>query len=124
MPVRIQLSRAKGWRMPAGAVKVDRSTRFGNPFRDTHRYCAFQHKGLPTPLVPYRTPPSLDLALDLFAAYLRGQLAIDPAFLDPLKGKDLACWCAPGAPCHADVLLRVANEAGDWSRLRTPESVV
>jgi hypothetical protein len=26
-----------------------------------------------------------------------------------LAGKDLACWCPPGEPCHADVLLRVAN---------------
>lgn len=26
-----------------------------------------------------------------------------------LKGKNLACWCAPGAPCHADVLLDIAN---------------
>lgn len=26
-----------------------------------------------------------------------------------LKGKDLACYCQPGAPCHADVLLEIAN---------------
>lgn len=26
-----------------------------------------------------------------------------------LRGKDLACWCSPGAPCHADVLLELAN---------------
>lgn len=25
-----------------------------------------------------------------------------------LKGKDLVCWCAP-KPCHADVLLEIAN---------------
>jgi Domain of unknown function (DUF4326) len=30
-----------------------------------------------------------------------------------LKGKDLICWCKPGAPCHADVLLAVANGGGD-----------
>lgn len=27
-----------------------------------------------------------------------------------LRGKDLACWCRLDQPCHADVLLRVANE--------------
>jgi Domain of unknown function (DUF4326) len=27
-----------------------------------------------------------------------------------LAGKDLACWCAPGLPCHADVLLGIANQ--------------
>ena len=35
MPERIQLSRAAGWRMPPNTVKVDRSTRWGNPFH-TH----------------------------------------------------------------------------------------
>jgi hypothetical protein len=29
---------------------------------------------------------------------------------DELAGKDLACWCEPDAPCHADILLRIANE--------------
>lgn len=26
-----------------------------------------------------------------------------------LRGKNLACWCPPGVPCHADVLLELAN---------------
>jgi hypothetical protein len=95
--------------MPPNTVKVDRATRFGNPFRDTHRYACFAHHGLPAPLVPFRSPPSLDLALDLYVAYLRGLLASDPDFLLPLKGKNLACWCALDAPCHADILLRLAN---------------
>ncbi len=30
-------------------------------------------------------------------------------FLAPLKGQDLACWCKIGDPCHADVLLEIAN---------------
>jgi hypothetical protein len=29
-----------------------------------------------------------------------------------LAGKNLACWCPLWAPCHADVLLRIANEDG------------
>ena len=28
-----------------------------------------------------------------------------------LAGRDLACWCAAGGPCHADLLLRIANGA-------------
>ena len=32
MPQRIQLKRTKGWRMPDDTVKVDRSSRWGNPF--------------------------------------------------------------------------------------------
>jgi hypothetical protein len=44
MPERIRLSRGKGWRMPPNTVKVDRSTRWGNPFRAgdiVHRGLAF-----------------------------------------------------------------------------------
>jgi hypothetical protein len=111
-PQRVQLSRAKGWRMPPNTVKVDRSTRFGNPFNATQRYIAFDHLLYPAPLVPLRCEPSLDRCLDLFAAYLRARLTADPHFVDPLRGKNLACWCSEGAPCHADVLLRVANKAG------------
>lgn len=29
-----------------------------------------------------------------------------------LRGHDLACWCALDAPCHADVLLEIANASG------------
>jgi hypothetical protein len=29
-----------------------------------------------------------------------------------LRGKDLACWCPPDLPCHADVLLDLANVEG------------
>jgi hypothetical protein len=27
-----------------------------------------------------------------------------------LRGKNLACWCGLNEPCHADVILRIANE--------------
>ncbi|MFI7446038.1 DUF4326 domain-containing protein [Nonomuraea sp. NPDC049714] len=27
-----------------------------------------------------------------------------------LAGKDLACWCRPGDPCHGDVWLDVLDE--------------
>jgi hypothetical protein len=26
-----------------------------------------------------------------------------------LGGHDLLCWCKPTAPCHADILLEIAN---------------
>jgi hypothetical protein len=29
--------------------------------------------------------------------------------LPALRGKDLLCWCPPGKPCHAAVLLELAN---------------
>jgi len=108
-PIRVQLSRAKGWRMPPNTVKVDRSSPWGNPFNATQEYAAFPHNCGPIPLVPLRAPPSLDRCLDLFVGYLFGRMVHDPAFVLPLRGKNLACWCKPDQPCHADVLLRLAN---------------
>ena len=29
--------------------------------------------------------------------------------LTKLRGKNLACWCSKGEPCHGDVLLALAN---------------
>ena len=37
-------------------------------------------------------------------------LACYRQWLQPLRGRDLACWCRLDAPCHADVLLNLANE--------------
>jgi hypothetical protein len=105
MPDRIQLSRAKGWRMPPNTVKVDRTTRWGNPFH-THRDGA--------PMEPH---VAVDLFTRLlrshegFVAVIRGQGSIVTTvdnIRQDLAGKNLACWCAPGQPCHADVLLRIA----------------
>jgi hypothetical protein len=43
-------------------------------------------------------------------ALLAGQLAYAVADVAAaLRGKNLACWCRTDAPCHADVLLQVAN---------------
>ena len=90
--MRIRLSRARGWRMPANARKVDRSTKWGNPFV------------APTPAhIP-----------DAVAAYERWIDAPEQAALlqrarDELRGFDLACWCALDGPCHADVLLERVN---------------
>lgn len=100
-PTRIQLSRAKGWRMPANTVKVDRSTVWGNPFR-----------------IGMLGVPDAAAAVELFRRALERQdLRDDDArfVFAPeqlryhLGGRHLACWCKQGAPCHADVLLELAN---------------
>lgn len=102
-PRRIQLSRAAGWRMPPDTVKVDRSTRWGNPFPI----------GREGPLG--RKAPDAEGAVGFFTAMLGDaelrRAAGYPGDLAPLRGKNLACWCRPGWACHADVLLRLANQA-------------
>jgi hypothetical protein len=98
MPARIQLKRTKGWRMPPNTVKVDRATRFGNPF-------------------PLTAARSRSDALAAFTQYLRRRLADEPGFLEPLRGKNLGCWCRLDEPCHADILLEAANRPGTSDHL-------
>ena len=71
------------------AVRVDRRTPWGNPF-------VIPHDG------------DRNKVCDLFEAYAAWRLLVQPNWLDPLRDKDLACWCAPSR-CHADTLMRLAN---------------
>jgi Domain of unknown function (DUF4326) len=93
VPERIRLSRARGWRKPENAVVVSRPTVWGNPYpvgdSAESRAEAVRH---------YEE--------DLLAGRLK--VTVDDA-RSRLAGKDLACWCSLDGPCHAEVLLRIAN---------------
>lgn len=113
-PVRHQRRRSAGSRLPAGTVCVTRPSRWGNPFHVEGFAPRVAH--LP---VRQRDEAARELAASAFArALLTGGLEFDVADVQrELRGRDLACYCsaaAPGGPerCHADVLLRVANEPG------------
>lgn len=104
-PVRIRLSRAKGYRMPEGTVKIDRSTIFGNPFTVAlcgrteavrlHRrwLCTSE----PLPVTELEMVELSKRKQDVFTA------------LHELRGKNLACWCHDNQPCHGNTLLEMAN---------------
>ena len=89
------LSRRKDWRMPPDAVTFDRSTRWGNPYQ-AGQDCDGGRAYI----------------VELFRAYLarpEEALHVD-AIRTKLRGKNLACWCPlDGGPCHAEVLLEIAN---------------
>ena len=93
-PHRVQLSRARGWRLPPGAVSVAYPTKWANPFRPAAR-----------------TPAANAAAREQYRGYLAEHPDLVAAARAELAGKDLACWCAPELPCHADVLLAVAAGA-------------
>jgi hypothetical protein len=93
-PKRIQRRRAAGWRMPEGTIYVGRPTKWGNPYKITD----------------YSDP---ELCLKDYRDHIR-RAALDDRldvrlYLGELRGKDLACWCPIGSPCHADILLEMAN---------------
>jgi len=88
-PTLIQLQRRAGWRLPPHAVSVAWPT----PFHNAHRQVRPRSR-----------------AVELY----REHLARNPELVErarrELAGKDLACWCPADEPCHADVLLEIANE--------------
>jgi len=100
MPERIQRRRTKGWRMPEGAIYVGRPSKWGNPFRIGHTY---NGPGLIRDAAH---------AVETYRAWLgMNDYGDDPLDFTELAGHDLACWC-PDQPCHADVLLEIANSGG------------
>jgi hypothetical protein len=119
-PKRIQLSRAKGWRKPEGAVVVARPSRWGNPFRPVlrdGRWIVLDDNDVDYEPYGDSKAAAIRKAVQLFyddGFYWFGgrfeMMGVDVAA--ELGGKDLACWCALDAPCHADVLLEIANPGG------------
>lgn len=98
-PVRVQLSRRKGWRMPENTVKVDRTTKWGNPFK----------VGVTTVYAGGRKVQDKRHAFVLFRAVAPDNEQLVSDARAELAGKNLACWCGLHDDCHADVLLELAN---------------
>lgn len=108
MPKRIQMTRQRPWRADnPRAVIVARPTKWGNPF--------------PISDVARRFP---SLSTEQCAGFVVNEFRHDLRSEHPeypnsneiraeLAGRDLACWCPLDQPCHADVLLELAN--GDES---------
>lgn len=112
MPERIQLKRTKGWRKPPNTGVVARPSKWGNPFgwqeaRDEWGGSEADAKGAVAEI--YRDWLTMTEP-ERFPEELRGRRVAILASLSDLRGKNLACWCKPGEPCHADVLLELANK--------------
>lgn len=124
MPERIQLHRSKGWRKPRGAIVVARPSKWGNPFRPCRCTRAADNGGLEwgwfatsqglgaRPMHWGRGARSAALAdcVEMHAWWLLNDAPMNLAGVSDLRGHDLACWCPLDAPCHADILLELAND--------------
>lgn len=107
MPKRIKRERSKGWRMPANAVYVGRPSRWGNPFVVGELKFLHNDEDGSTLVANVNTAQEA-------VAYFRWYVEASEhrlAAIAKLRGKDLACWCPLDQPCHADVLLELANAA-------------
>ena len=90
-PQRVQLRRTKGWRKPEGAISVARPHKWGNPF-----------------VVGEHDIRTAEDAVRLYRQWLPGSPLYQE--LGELAGHDLMCFCPLDRPCHADILLEIANE--------------
>ncbi len=101
-PKRIQMSRQRPWRAEnPDAVIVSRPSKWGNPFKVGEKL-SVTSMGVP---IGTTMVADASIAVFLFRRYVE-HYELD---LEPLRGKDLACWCRLDQPCHADVLLELAN---------------
>lgn len=126
-PVRLQLSRAKGFNLQAlsittnglPAVNCARPSKYGNPF------WVINEEGWPwitdkrdpgMPVCNKEAARLIGCGEEIFWRHvpqalvaLFRQQCVDSLQLEPLRGKNLACFCEAKQPCHCDVLLELAN---------------
>lgn len=84
--------------IPKDAVYVGRPSRWGNPYK-------------------HSKTKTREQAIHEFQVYAELKDFYEKDWLKPLRGKDLVCWCSP-LTCHADILLRMANEDIETKRVR------
>ena len=137
-PRRIQRRRIKGWRAPDGAVYVGRGSKWGNPCtqvrmpaldgseweregrlgKTSGQYHGFRHPD-GTTTSHLVLDATREQAVAMYQAWLDDRPSLVEAARAELAGRDLMCWCplvddnGAAVPCHADLLLQVANEAGE-----------
>jgi hypothetical protein len=96
--------------MPEGCIYVGRPSKWGNTYRPKQR----TWHSITKDFVMVR---DVAHAVQLYREMWEHWLAADTlgggrspwTVFDPLRGHDLACWCPLDQPCHADVLLELAN---------------
>lgn len=134
-PIRIQRKRTKGWTMPANTIYVGRPSIFANPFkhlgpRSNMVYAdASNRRGrILSKWVLHCFGEGNEILVKCYEDWMNGiviqedvsleNIASTDYMIEPpsiayvksmLKGKNLACWCSLDKPCHADILLKIAN---------------
>lgn len=122
-PVRLQLSRKRGFNLQElsratnglEAVNVARPGKWGNPFVVHHPGSSFE-KPMTAKMAVASFRSMIEKEGGWFPTPLPWPKGKIPAqyttvedVMRELAGKNLACWCKPGASCHASVLLDLAN---------------
>jgi len=90
MPERVQRKRTRGYKMPPDTIYVGHPTRWGNPYFKASNMTRAQK-------------------VMAYESWIRTMPVLLSGIRRELSGKNLACFCPLDQPCHADVLLRLAN---------------
>ncbi|WP_338610677.1 DUF4326 domain-containing protein [Pelagibacterium nitratireducens] len=132
IPVRLRLSRAKGFDLQAHSLAINglpavncaRPSKWGNPYRvdafgapwahltdrgEQHAACVVHYRRMAEEgfvTVPYTRMPRPDRGGDAYSFGAHSVVDVAPIYL---RGRNLACWCDPEMACHCDVLLEFAN---------------
>lgn len=111
-PVRLQLSRRKGFDLQAlsRAVNGLECVSVARPGKWENRYVcgpAYQDEYCSFPAID--APAAVALHREHLEGVLRLHHATGKDLLAPLRGRNLGCWCKAGDPCHADTYLELAN---------------
>lgn len=115
-PRRVQQRRTKGWRKPENTVSVARPSKWGNPFRVISTECSLGGCCWAVSLGDLVVQQHVDskhraheLAVRFYRSWMEEHDRHDLPDPAPLRGRNLMCFCPPELPCHADVLLELAN---------------
>lgn len=93
-PIRIQRSRQHKQTSPNGLpiVYVGRPGKWGNPY-----------------IAGGTAHLSIDQSIRLFEQWVQNW-ELEDDIKKELRGKNLSCWCPLTHKCHADILLKIANQ--------------
>ena len=118
--------------MPENTIYVGRGSRWGNPYKIGQtqvRYPGIKGQlwelegraGKPSGEQVRFVHPDMTVTwhqvedatpaqcVELYRRWITRRIKEGSIDLTPLAGKNLACWCPIDAPCHADLLLQLAN---------------
>ena len=134
-PQRIQRRRTKGWKMPENTISVTRPGKWGNFLKLSGDMimidASYRRKNLDKWV--FLCFGDLERLLEIYRLTMSGggntggviKLGVTSQdgqqdllwwhyklayCVDELKGKHLACFCPIGSPCHAKILLKIANQ--------------
>jgi hypothetical protein len=103
--------------MPGNSVYVGRPTRWGNPYEIDSNLLTVTSPGGGVVIACESLAECRACAAQEYRGWLLREGVDDSRqWLKRLRGKDLACWCPLDQPCHADVLLELANAADAVAR--------